>query len=145
MSRGSVDSVANSPGRNDSLISQWWNKVGGGNQTFMAILLVSQTETLRPLQCSRSRAGFTLNIIDTPGLVEGGGVNDQALEVVRRWFLHPAFCYGHSSHCFCWRLWVGNDFQLLFYVLLEGQGPNCISPDLLSPRHLILELLSSSW
>lgn len=33
---------------------------------------------------SRSRAGFTLNIIDTPGIVEGGYVNDQALELIKR-------------------------------------------------------------
>lgn len=44
-----------------------------------------QSETLRPLQCARSRAGFTLNIIDTPGLVEGGCVNDQALDIIRRY------------------------------------------------------------
>lgn len=43
-----------------------------------------QSETLRPLQCARSRAGFTLNIIDTPGLVEGGCINDQALDIIRR-------------------------------------------------------------
>lgn len=36
---------------------------------------------------SRSRAGFTLNIIDTPGLVEGGYVNDQALEIIKRFVL----------------------------------------------------------
>ena len=34
---------------------------------------------------SRSRAGFTLNIIDTPGLIEGGYVNDQALEIIKRY------------------------------------------------------------
>lgn len=34
--------------------------------------------------CSRSRAEFTLNIIDTPGIVEGGYVNEQALEVIKR-------------------------------------------------------------
>lgn len=33
---------------------------------------------------SRSRAGFTLNIIDTPGLVEGGYVSDQVLETIKR-------------------------------------------------------------
>lgn len=36
---------------------------------------------------SRARAGFTLNIIDTPGLVEGGYVNDQALELIKRFVL----------------------------------------------------------
>ena len=33
---------------------------------------------------SRSRAGFTLNIIDTPGLIEGGYVNDQTLDIIKR-------------------------------------------------------------
>lgn len=47
---------------------------------------------------SRSRAGFTLNIIDTPGLVEGGYVNDQALEIIKRFVLFlihvPIGCLG---------------------------------------------------
>lgn len=34
---------------------------------------------------SRSRSGFTLNIIDTPGLVEGGYVSDQVLEMIKRY------------------------------------------------------------
>ena len=34
--------------------------------------------------CSRTRAGFTLNVIDTPGIVEGGYVNEQALEIIKR-------------------------------------------------------------
>lgn len=38
---------------------------------------------------SRSRAGFTLNVIDTPGLIEGGYVNAQALEIIKRY----AFAY----------------------------------------------------
>ena len=33
---------------------------------------------------SRSRAGFTLNIIDTPGIIEGGCINDQTLEIIKR-------------------------------------------------------------
>lgn len=32
---------------------------------------------------SRTRAGFTLNIIDTPGLVEGGYVNDRAIDMIK--------------------------------------------------------------
>lgn len=40
---------------------------------------------------SRTRAGFTLNIIDTPGLVEGGYVNDQALEIIKR-FVSAIHC-----------------------------------------------------
>lgn len=34
---------------------------------------------------SRQRAGFTLNVIDTPGLIEGGYVNAQALEIIKRY------------------------------------------------------------
>ena len=34
---------------------------------------------------SRSRAGFTLNIIDTPGLIEGGYINDMALDIIKRY------------------------------------------------------------
>ncbi|BBN14860.1 hypothetical protein MPTK1_6g15100 [Marchantia polymorpha subsp. ruderalis] len=54
----------------------------------VAVVSAFQSETLRPIQCSRSRAGFTLNIIDTPGLVEGGCVNDQALDIIRRFLLN---------------------------------------------------------
>lgn len=32
---------------------------------------------------SRSKGGFTLNIIDTPGLVEAGYVSYQALELIK--------------------------------------------------------------
>lgn len=32
---------------------------------------------------SRSKGGFTLNIIDTPGLVEAGYVNYQVLELIK--------------------------------------------------------------
>eukprot|EP00246_Nothoceros_aenigmaticus_P000253 TRINITY_DN1037_c0_g1_i1.p1 TRINITY_DN1037_c0_g1~~TRINITY_DN1037_c0_g1_i1.p1 ORF type:complete len:366 (+),score=68.62 TRINITY_DN1037_c0_g1_i1:42-1100(+) len=46
-----------------------------------------QSETMRPIMCSRSKSGFTLNIIDTPGLVEGGSVNDQAMDVIRKFLL----------------------------------------------------------
>lgn len=42
-----------------------------------------QSETPRPVIVSRSRSGFTLNIIDTPGLVEGGYVSDQVLETIK--------------------------------------------------------------
>lgn len=47
-------------------------------------LLILQSETPRPVMVSRLRAGFTLNIIDTPGLVEGGYVNDQALDLIKK-------------------------------------------------------------
>lgn len=46
-----------------------------------------QSEGPRPVMVSRSQAGFTLNIIDTPGLVEGGYVNDQAVEIIKRFVL----------------------------------------------------------
>lgn len=36
---------------------------------------------------SRARAGFTLNIIDTPGLIEGGYINDMALDIIKRFLL----------------------------------------------------------
>ncbi|KAJ4847737.1 Translocase of chloroplast 33, chloroplastic [Turnera subulata] len=47
-----------------------------------------QSDPLRPVMVSRSRAGFTLNIVDTPGLVEGGYVNHQALELIKRFLLN---------------------------------------------------------
>lgn len=47
-----------------------------------------QSEGPRPVMVSRSRAGFTLNVIDTPGLIEGGYVNDQALEIIKRFLLN---------------------------------------------------------
>lgn len=43
------------------------------------------------MMCSRMRAGFTLNIIDTPGLVEGGYVNEQALEIIKRFVLEQTY------------------------------------------------------
>lgn len=43
-----------------------------------------QSEGPRPVMVSRTLAGFTLNIIDTPGIVEGGYVNDQAVEIIKR-------------------------------------------------------------
>ncbi|KAG2686348.1 hypothetical protein I3760_09G002200 [Carya illinoinensis] len=47
-----------------------------------------QSEAPTPFMVSRSRAGFTLNIIDTPGLIEGGYINDRALEIVKRFLLN---------------------------------------------------------
>ncbi|KAJ4767293.1 Translocase of chloroplast [Rhynchospora pubera] len=47
-----------------------------------------QSEGLRPIMCSRTRADFTLNIIDTPGIVEGGYINEQALEIIKRFLLN---------------------------------------------------------
>lgn len=45
---------------------------------------------------SRSRAGFTLNIIDTPGLIEGGYVNDMALNNIKRLFFAVCICKFYS-------------------------------------------------
>uniref|UniRef100_A0A2P2LDA5 Uncharacterized protein MANES_01G237500 n=1 Tax=Rhizophora mucronata TaxID=61149 RepID=A0A2P2LDA5_RHIMU len=47
-----------------------------------------QAEALRPVMVSRIRSGFTLNIIDTPGLVEGGYVSYQALDLIKRFLLN---------------------------------------------------------
>ncbi|KAM3281933.1 translocase of chloroplast 34, chloroplastic [Capsicum chacoense] len=47
-----------------------------------------QSEIPRPVMVSRSWEEFTLNIIDTPGLVEGGYVNDQALDLIKRFLLN---------------------------------------------------------
>ncbi|XP_057518341.1 translocase of chloroplast 34 [Amaranthus tricolor] len=46
-----------------------------------------QSEVSRPVMVSRTRAGFTLNIIDTPGLVEGGYVNDRAIDMIKGFLL----------------------------------------------------------
>ncbi|PWA38964.1 chloroplast protein import component Toc34 [Artemisia annua] len=47
-----------------------------------------QSDVPRPVMVSRERSGFTLNIIDTPGIVEGGYINDQALELIKRFLLN---------------------------------------------------------
>lgn len=47
-----------------------------------------QSEIPRPVMVSRSRAGFTLNVVDTPGLIEGGYVNDQTLENIKRFLMN---------------------------------------------------------
>lgn len=49
---------------------------------------VAKSEGPRPVIVSRSRAGFTLNIIDTPGLIEGGYINDMALDIIKRYMLN---------------------------------------------------------
>lgn len=54
----------------------------------VATVSAFQSEGLRPIMCSRTRAGFTLNVIDTPGIVEGGYVNEQALEIIKRFLLN---------------------------------------------------------
>ncbi|TKY63106.1 Translocase of chloroplast 34 [Spatholobus suberectus] len=45
-----------------------------------------QSEGLGPVMVSCSVRGFTLNVIDTPGLVNGGHINDQALEIIKQYF-----------------------------------------------------------
>ncbi|KAH7855351.1 hypothetical protein Vadar_023952 [Vaccinium darrowii] len=47
-----------------------------------------QSEGPRPVMVSRSKEGFTFNIIDTPGIVEGGYVNDQALDLIKKFLLN---------------------------------------------------------
>ncbi|KAF4403256.1 hypothetical protein G4B88_028027 [Cannabis sativa] len=47
-----------------------------------------QSEGTRPVMVSRSRAGFTLNVIDTPGLIEGGYINDMALNNIKSFLLN---------------------------------------------------------
>ncbi|XP_054803587.1 translocase of chloroplast 34-like [Prosopis cineraria] len=47
-----------------------------------------QSEGPRPVMVSRSRAGFTLNIIDTPGLIEGGYINIMALDIIKSFLLN---------------------------------------------------------
>uniref|UniRef100_A0A0C9S5A8 TSA: Wollemia nobilis Ref_Wollemi_Transcript_13037_1762 transcribed RNA sequence n=1 Tax=Wollemia nobilis TaxID=56998 RepID=A0A0C9S5A8_9CONI len=54
----------------------------------VAVVSAFQSEAMRPILCSRTRAGFTLNIIDTPGLVEGGYVNDHALDLIKRFLIN---------------------------------------------------------
>lgn len=56
----------------------------------VAVVSAFQSETMHTLLCSRVRAGFTLNIIDTPGLVEGLFVNDHALDTIRRSLLNKS-------------------------------------------------------
>ncbi|XP_044503589.1 translocase of chloroplast 33, chloroplastic [Mangifera indica] len=47
-----------------------------------------QSEALRPIMVSRTKGGFTLNIIDTPGLVEAGYISYQALELIKGFLLN---------------------------------------------------------
>ncbi|XP_039025135.1 translocase of chloroplast 33, chloroplastic-like isoform X2 [Hibiscus syriacus] len=49
-----------------------------------------QSEGLRPVMASRTWAGFTLNVIDTPGLVEAGYVNYQALQLIKGFLLNKS-------------------------------------------------------
>eukprot|EP00262_Sarcandra_glabra_P021967 TRINITY_DN948_c0_g1_i3.p1 TRINITY_DN948_c0_g1~~TRINITY_DN948_c0_g1_i3.p1 ORF type:complete len:277 (-),score=42.03 TRINITY_DN948_c0_g1_i3:216-1046(-) len=74
------------------LISEWTGirQFPSATQTKLLELLSKlrkESEGLRPIICSRSRAEFTLNVIDTPGLVEGGYVNEHALEIIKRFLL----------------------------------------------------------
>jgi predicted GTPase len=54
----------------------------------VAVVSAFQSETTKALQHARSRASFTLNIINTLGLVKGGGLNDQDIGIIRRFLLN---------------------------------------------------------
>lgn len=54
----------------------------------VAVVSAFQSETTKAFQHARSRASFTLNIINTLGLVEGGGLNDQDIGIIRRFLLN---------------------------------------------------------
>jgi hypothetical protein len=72
-----------------------------------------QSEGLRPMMWSRTRAGFTLNIIDTPGLIEGGYINEQAVDIIKRYahfsisaFQHiESYPYLPESEAICYRFY----------------------------------------
>ncbi|KAK6121763.1 hypothetical protein DH2020_044492 [Rehmannia glutinosa] len=66
------------------------------------------SETPRPVMVSRSRSGFTLNIIDTPGLVEGGYVSDQVLETIKG--------LGRHTYCSLGRFLLNKTIDVLLYV-----------------------------
>ncbi|KAG0553829.1 hypothetical protein KC19_12G042200 [Ceratodon purpureus] len=53
----------------------------------VAAVSAFQSETLRPCLYSRSKDGFTINIIDTPGLTGAGGVDEEALAIIRRYLV----------------------------------------------------------
>lgn len=55
-------------------------------------ILRVQADTTRPLMVGRTAAGFTLNVIDTPGLLDGDYVNQRALNQVAR------FIEGRAIH-----------------------------------------------
>lgn len=61
---------------------------------------------------SRTRAGFTLNVIDTPGLIEGGYINDVALDNIKRFVL--ALCASYFSVSLLYGLLV----TLLFFICM---------------------------
>ena len=70
----------------------------------MCLFNFLKPEGLRPVMVSRTMGGFTINIIDTPGLVEAGYVNHQALELIKG---------SGESHCVC-------NFWCVFGCLLCG-------------------------
>lgn len=84
---------------------------------------------------SRSRAGFTLNVIDTPGLIEGGYINDVALDNIKRFIfaLYASYfsvsllliascytCYLHLYLCLVYSL-----ILLVFLFLVVGNVCFC--------------------
>ncbi|TKY63105.1 Translocase of chloroplast 34 [Spatholobus suberectus] len=60
----------------------------GKSSTVNSIIGERASEGLGPVMVSCSVSGFTLNIIDTPGLVNGGHINDQALEIIKHSLLN---------------------------------------------------------
>ncbi|KAH9606415.1 hypothetical protein KSS87_015058 [Heliosperma pusillum] len=64
------------------------NSVIGERVVAVTPLGAFQSEGPRPVMVSRSRAGFTLNIIDTPNFIEGGYVNDRALHMIKSFLLN---------------------------------------------------------
>ncbi|CAH1448252.1 unnamed protein product [Lactuca virosa] len=91
-----------------------------------------------PVMVSRERFGFILNIIDTPGIVEGGYVNDQALDLIKRseallkvvesggrfrkrevkWQSIPVVLVENSSTC--WKAYLWLPFIPLIIILIVG-------------------------
>ena len=44
----------------------------------------AQADTTKPTMVGRSASGFTLNVIDTPGLLDGDYVNQRALNSIAK-------------------------------------------------------------
>lgn len=102
---------------------------------------ILQSDVPRPVMVSRERSGFTLNIIDTPGIVEGGYINDQALELIKRSIL--AFhSYLHKEHLVlvllftssvCANVWL----QVHEMAKWAGWGTYLIRPGWVDMKHIL--------
>lgn len=66
---------------------------------------------------SRTRSGFTLNIIDTPGLIEGGYVSDQILETIKGFESVPH----HWLYDFSLLIWSDDFFN--FFLVCGNECP----------------------